>query len=137
MRGVIDQETLQIEPPPRPSTSLRSDFICGMGRHDERFQIIHVFDCLLRGRVRPGQGIRSGSKRSSESLVLLPGRRGTGVYLLTAFFSILPRDPRAPLVVLHHDGRTPAQSGARLVRITRQESHLPPHLFLSVSQEAD
>lgn len=45
-----------------------------------------------------------------DSLVVLPSRRGTGVYLLMALFSILPHDPRARIVVLNlAEDRTPEE----------------------------
>jgi purine-binding chemotaxis protein CheW len=44
VQEVIDLEASQIEPPPRLGTSIRADFIRGMGKHNERFQIILDFD---------------------------------------------------------------------------------------------
>jgi purine-binding chemotaxis protein CheW len=40
VQEVIDLAAGQIEPPPRLGTSIRSEFIRGMGKHDERFVII-------------------------------------------------------------------------------------------------
>jgi purine-binding chemotaxis protein CheW len=44
VQEVIDLEASQIEPAPRLGTSIRADFIRGMGKHNERFQIILDFD---------------------------------------------------------------------------------------------
>ena len=44
VQEVIDLDASQIEPAPRLGTSIRSDFIRGMGKHNERFQIILDFD---------------------------------------------------------------------------------------------
>ena len=44
VQEVLDLEPDQIEPPPRIGTRLRSDFIKGMGKHDERFIIIIILD---------------------------------------------------------------------------------------------
>ena len=40
VQEVIDLDAGQIEPPPRLGTSIRADFIRGMGKRDERFVII-------------------------------------------------------------------------------------------------
>ena len=40
VKEVFDLEAGQIEPPPRIGTSLNTDFIRGMGKHDEEFIII-------------------------------------------------------------------------------------------------
>ena len=44
VQEVIDLEASQIEPSPRLGSSIRADFIRGMGKHNERFQIILDFD---------------------------------------------------------------------------------------------
>lgn len=44
VQEVVDLESDQIEPPPRIGTRLRTDFIRGMGKHDEQFIIILDID---------------------------------------------------------------------------------------------
>jgi purine-binding chemotaxis protein CheW len=44
VKEVFDLETGQIEPPPRIGTSLNTEFIRGMGKHDEEFIIILDID---------------------------------------------------------------------------------------------
>jgi purine-binding chemotaxis protein CheW len=49
VQEVIDLEPGQIDPPPRIGARLRTDFIMGMGKHDDRFIMIlnidKVFSC--------------------------------------------------------------------------------------------
>ena len=47
VQEVLDLEPDQIEPAPRIGTRLRSDFIKGMGKHDERFIIILDIDRIF------------------------------------------------------------------------------------------
>ncbi len=47
VKEVIDLDPSQISPPPKLGTKLKSDFIKGMGKQDERFLIILDIDCIL------------------------------------------------------------------------------------------
>ena len=47
VQEVLDLEPDQIEPPPRIGTRLRSDFIKGMGKQNERFIIILDIDRIF------------------------------------------------------------------------------------------
>ncbi len=47
VKAVIDLDPGQIDPPPKLGTQLRSDFIRGMGKQDEKFIIILEIDRIL------------------------------------------------------------------------------------------
>jgi len=47
VKEVIDLDPSQISPPPKLGTKLKSEFIKGMGKQDERFLIILDIDCIL------------------------------------------------------------------------------------------
>ena len=47
VKAVIDLDPSQIDPPPKLGTQLRSDFIRGMGKQDEKFIIILEIDRVL------------------------------------------------------------------------------------------
>lgn len=71
VREVFDLDAGQIEPPPRIGTSLNTEFIRGMGKHDEQFIIIldidRVFsadELALVGSSEGGEG--GGGKGSAE-----------------------------------------------------------------------
>jgi len=49
VQEVLDLEPEQIEPAPRIGTRLRSDFIKGMGKHNDRFIIILDIDRIFSG----------------------------------------------------------------------------------------
>ncbi len=49
VQEVLDLEPQQIEPAPKIGTKLRTDFIRGMGRRDERFIIILDIDKIFSG----------------------------------------------------------------------------------------
>jgi purine-binding chemotaxis protein CheW len=62
VKEVFDIEPGQIEPPPRIGTSLNTDFIRGIGKHNDQFVIILDIDKVL----------------SADELVLLDEVEGTG-----------------------------------------------------------
>jgi purine-binding chemotaxis protein CheW len=47
VREVMELEPGQIEPPPKIGTRLRSDFLRGMGKHDDRFIMILEIDRIF------------------------------------------------------------------------------------------
>ncbi|MBF0612163.1 MAG: chemotaxis protein CheW [Magnetococcales bacterium] len=47
VREVMELEPGQIEPPPKIGTRLRSDFLKGMGKHDNRFLLILDIDKIF------------------------------------------------------------------------------------------
>ena len=62
VQEVIDLEAGQIEPPPRLGTSIRAEFIRGMGKRDENFVIILDVDKVF----------------SSDEMALVQGTGGAG-----------------------------------------------------------
>ncbi len=67
---VIDQQSDQIEPPPRIGTNLNTEFIKGMGKRDDHFIIIldinKIFSTAEITIVKEMERIRTGAEPSSS-----------------------------------------------------------------------
>ena len=71
VREVIEIDTEQIEPPPRLGSSLRTEFIQGMGKVDDRFVIIldidRVFSADEIALVQQLEESAPGDRRASDA----------------------------------------------------------------------
>jgi purine-binding chemotaxis protein CheW len=70
VQEVLDMESSQIEPPPRIGTKLNTDFIRGMGKHNEQFIMIldidKVFSCDELSVVQGSAGPAGGTGKSAQ-----------------------------------------------------------------------
>jgi purine-binding chemotaxis protein CheW len=62
VQEVLDMGPEQIEPPPRIGANLNTDFLVGMGKHNDRFIMILNIDMLFSGdELSHGMGLEYGA----------------------------------------------------------------------------
>jgi purine-binding chemotaxis protein CheW len=66
VQEVLDMGPEQIEPPPRIGAKLNTDFIMGMGKHNDQFIMILNIDMLFSGdELSPGKGLECSTLKEA------------------------------------------------------------------------